>query len=153
VAFPAASRKAAFISCPRAFEATGAQGQVLAVTVSTTADYFALAAGISQRVFDSQTKSDPKSLTRNYVTIECDVDLAVIFGRTAALVTGANVPLISQVGTLTTGVYTPAAKTSWLIYSKQPTRFLLQEGSDLFLGFVASGAGTMRLYQSSSDLA
>ncbi len=153
MAFPTASRKAAFVSCPRANEATGAQGQVLAVTVSTVADYFALSAGISQAVANRQTGADPRSLIRNYLTGECDVDLGVIFGRTAALFTSTNVPAIATVGTLSSGVYTPAAKTCFVLYAKQPTRFLLQDGVDLFLGFVASGAGTMRVYQSSSDAA
>lgn len=152
MAFPAASRKAAFISAPRAHQATGPAGQVFAITVSTTADYINLQLGNSQAVYDATHRADPKSIVRNYLTIECDVDLGVIFGATAALVSAAGtVPAIATVGTLSGGVYTPSDKTCWVIYAKQPTRFLLQEGVDLFLGFVASGAGTMRLYQSSPD--
>jgi hypothetical protein len=151
--FPAASRKAAFISAPRALQATGPQGQVLAVSVSAVASYFALSAGLSQAPFDSTTRSDLKSLTRNYLTIECDVDLGIILGSTAALVTAGNAPVIATVGTLAAGVYTAAAGTCFVIYAKQPTRILLQDGLDLFFGFVASGAGTMRVYQSSSDSA
>ncbi len=151
MAFPVSLRKQSFVSCPRAYAAGSVQGQVLAVTVSSTASYFALAAGISQAASNRSTGDDPKSPTRNYLTIECDVDLGIIFGSTAALVTGNNVPALATVGTLTSGVYTPAAKTCFEVYAKQPIRLLLQDGVDLYLGFVASGAGTMRLYQSSND--
>ncbi len=153
MSLPTAARKAAFVLAPRAFQALGPPGQVLAVTVSTVADYFALSAGISQAAYDAQVAADPKSLTRNFITIECDVDLGIIFGATAALVTGANVPAIATVGSLTAGVYTPVTKTCWVLYSKQSSSFLMQSGVDLFIGFVASGAGTMRIYQSSSDTA
>ncbi len=153
MAFPVASRKSAFVSAPRAYQALGPPGQVLSITVSTVADYFALSAGLSQAVADPQIGADPKSLIRNFVTIQCDVDLGIIFAPTAALVTGANVPAIATVGTLSGGVYTPAAKTCHLLYARQPSRFLLQAGVDLFFGFVGSASGTMRLYQSSSDAA
>lgn len=152
MAFPVASRKIDFVSCPRAHQASGPEGQVVAVTVSTTADYINLQTGISQATFDRATGADPKSITRNYLTIECDVDLGIIFGSTVAMVNDAgNVPAIATVGTLSNGTYTAAAKTCHVLYAKQPARFLLQSGVDLYMGFVASGAGTMRLYQSSSD--
>jgi len=151
MAFPVANRKSAFLSAPRASSASGPQGQVLAVSVSATASYFSLATGVSQAVFNYTTHDNPKSLTKNFVTIESDVDLGVIFGSTAALVTGGNVPYIATVGTLLNGVYTPAPMTAWVIYAKTPQRFLLQEGADLFLGFVGASNGTMRLYQSSND--
>lgn len=156
MAFPVASRKAQFVSCPRAFAASSYQGQVMAVAVSAVPGIFSVATGIAQAPLNRQTADDPKSLTRNYVTIECDVDLAVIFGPTSASVSAgaANAPVIATVGTLSGGgVYTGVQGTAFVIYAKQPTRFLLQDQVDLFLGFVASGAGTMRLYQSSSDLA
>lgn len=152
MAFPTASRKQAFISAPRAQAANGPPGQVVAITVSTTAAALNLGAGVSQAAFNRQTGDDPTQLQRNYVTIECDVDLGVIFSSTLAGVTGANVPAIATVGTVdASGNYTPAVKTTFVIYAKQPTRILLQQGLDVFMGFVASGAGTMRLYQSSAD--
>lgn len=151
MAFPVASRKFHFVSAPRAFQALGPPGQVLAVAVSAAASYVSLAQGVSQAAWSRTTGDDPKTVVRNYVTIECDVDLAVIFGSTAALVSGGNAPVIATVGSLAAGVYTPAAGTAFVAYAKTPLRVLLQDQVDLFMGFVASGAGTMRLYQSSSD--
>ena len=148
-----ASRKVGFVSAPRAFEALGPMGQVVAITVSSTADYINLQTGISQATYDAQVGADPKSITRNYVTIECDVDLGIIFGATAVLVTSGNVPAIGTVGTVSAGAYSPAAKTCMVVYAKTPMRFLLQAGVDNFLGFVGASSGTMRLYQSSSDQA
>ena len=152
MAFPTPLRKQGFISAPRAFLASGPPGQVVAITVSTTAAVLDLTTGISQATFNRQTGDDPSQLRRNFVTIECDVDLAVIFAATLAAVTTTGVPAIATVGTVNaSGVYSPVIKTSWVIYAKQPTRILLQDQVDLFMGFVASGAGTMRLYQSSAD--
>lgn len=153
MAFPVPNRKAAFISAPRATLALGPPGQVVAITVSAVAAALDLRAGFSQAAPNRTTGDDPKQVTRNFVTVECDVDLAVIFGQTLALVTAGNVPAIATVGTVNaSGVYTPAAAgTAFVIYAKQPTRLLLQDTLDLFMGFVASGAGTLRLYQSSSD--
>lgn len=151
MAFPVPSRKQAFISAPRAFKALGPPGQVVAITVSITAAVLSLVTGVSQAPFDRTLGNDPKQLSRNFVTIECDVDIGVIFSTLIADVTGTNVPAIATVGTVdAVGTYT-AAKTCFVIYAKQPTRILLQEGADLFMGFVGSAAGTMRLYQSSAD--
>lgn len=151
MAFPVASRKAAFVSAPRAFLANGPPGQVAALTVSTTAGAVSLLSGISQAAVNRTTGDDPKQAARNYVTIECDVDLGIILSSTLAGVTGGNVPVIAAVGSLVSNVYTGAAGTCFLLYAKQPIRILLQDTTDLFMGFVASGAGTMRFYQSSSD--
>ncbi len=153
MAFPVASRKSAFVSTPRAYAAAGVEGQVLAVAVSATPSYFALATGVSQAPPNRSTGDDPKSLTRNFVTIVSDVDVAVIFGPTAASVSSGNAPVIATVGTLTSGVYAAVAGTALVLYSKQPQRFLLQDQTDLFLGFVGAGNGVLRLYQSSSDVA
>lgn len=154
MAFPVASRKAAFVSAPRAFQAAGPPGQVAALSVSTTAGAVSLLPGIAQAAVNRVTGDDPKQVTRNFVTIECDVDLGVIFGPTLASVTTTNVPVIATVGSLVANVYTGAAGTCFVLYAKQPLRILLQDsGMDIFMGFVASGAGIMRLYQSSSDQA
>lgn len=152
--FPVGNRKQGFESAPRATVALGPPGQVVAITVSAVAAALSLITGISQAVFNRQTGDDPVQVVRNYVTIECDVDLAIVFGATLASVTVGNVPVIATVGTVNgSGVYTPAAGTAFVLYAKQPRRFLLQNGTDLFMGFVASGAGTLRLYQSSPDQA
>lgn len=150
---PVANRKFAFVSPPRAFAALGAPGQAVAFAVSAVATYVDLSAGFSQAAKDlQQSGQDPKSPTRNYLTVSADgVDLGVIFGPTAASVTGGNVPVIATVGTLAAGVYTGAAGTCFKIPNGTSVRFLPQPGVDLFLGIVASGNGTCRLYQSSPD--
>lgn len=153
MAFPVASRKADFVTCPRANQASGPQGQVAVISVSAVADYLDLTKGISQAPFDRSRGDDPTSMTRNYLAVECDVSLGIIFGKTAALVTGGNVPAIATTGSVSSGVYSGAAKTCFLIPANTPMRFMPQPGVDNFLGFVASGAGTMRVYQMSDDRA
>lgn len=154
MAFPVASRKAAFVSAPRAFLAAGPPGQVAALAVSAVAGAVSLLPGITQAVQNRTTGDDPAQVVRNYVTIECDVDLGIIFSSTLAGVTGGNAPAIAAVGSLVSNAYVGAAGTCFVLYAKQPLRILLQDsGMDIFMGFVASGAGTMRLYQSSSDKA
>lgn len=151
MAFPQGNRKQGFVQAPRANQTSGPPGQVYAITVSGTPDFLDLAKGNSQAVTDRTSGADKKQITRNYITIECDVDLAIIFGSTSALVTGGNAPVIATVGTNTSGVYANAAGTAFVLYSKQPRSFLLQDGVDLFMGFVASAGGIMRMYQSSPD--
>jgi hypothetical protein len=149
---PVAARKNLFVSAPRAYAAAGAPGQVAAFAVSGTATYVDMTQGISQAARDmAKSGQDPKSPTRNYLAIVSNVDLGVMFGPTAASVTAGNVPALATVGALASGVYTGAAGTCFLIPANTPHRFLLQEGVDLFLGIVASGAGTCRIYQSSPD--
>ena len=151
--FPVGNRKQGFESCPRAFTALGPPGQAIAVTVAAvTPGVVSTILGISQAAMNRQTGDDPTMLARNYLTVECDVDLAVIFAATIAAVTGANAPVIATVGTLNaSGVYTAVTGVGFVLYAKQPRRFLLQQGVDLFMGFVAAGAGVLRVYQSSPD--
>lgn len=154
--YPVASRKNDFTSTPRAYAAAGAPGQVASFAVSATAIYLDLTQGISQAAKNLQISGqDPKSPTRNYLSIVADVDVGVAFGPTAASVSGANAPVLATVGTVSgSGVYTGAAGTCWVIKANagaSPTRFLLQQGVDLFVGIVATGAGKCRVYQSSPD--
>lgn len=149
---PVPARKNLAVSAPRAYAAAGAPGQVATFGVSATPTYVDLTQGISQAAKDlTKSGQDPKSPTRNYLTIVADVDLGVIFGPTAASVSSGNVPDLSQAGSLSSGVYTGHAKTCWLIQAKVPQRFLLQQGVDLFVGIVGASSGTCRLYQSSPD--
>lgn len=149
---PVPARKNQFVSAPRSFESAGRPGQVAAFSVSTTATYVDLTKGLSQAATDlTVSGQNPKTPTRNFLTIVSDVDLGVILGKAAADVTVGNVPALATVGTLASGVYTGVAQTCWYIPAKTPTRFLLQEGVDNFLGVVASGVGTCRIYQSSPD--
>lgn len=150
---PVLARKTLAVTAPRAFVAAGLPGQVAAFSVSAVATVVNLTAGISQAAANLTTSGqDPKSPTRNCITVYADgADLGVIFGTSNASVTGGNVPVLATVGTLSGGTYTGAAGTCWRIPAGQSARFVLQFGVDLFMGVVASGAGTCRLYQSSPD--
>lgn len=149
---PVPARKSLNVSAPRAFAAAGNPGQAAAFAVSATATYVDLTKGISQAALDLQRSGqDPKSTGRNYLTIVSDVDIGVVFGPTTASVTGGNAPVLATVGTLSSGVYTGAAGTCFLVPAKTPQRFLPAPGVDNFLGVVGSGAGTCRIYQSSPD--
>ena len=151
--YPVASRKNDYLSTPKGFAVAGGPGQIAVLSVSATPLALSLLQGISQAPFNRTTASDPAQFTRNCITIECDVDLGIIFGSTLASVTTTNAPVIATVGSLVANVYTGLAATCYVLYAKQPFRVQLTAGVDLFMGFVGSGAGTMRLYQSSSDVA
>lgn len=149
---PVPARKTLDVSPPRAYTANGGQGQVAALAVSAVAIAVDLTKGFSQGSKDLQKQGqDPASVVRNCLTIVSDVDLGVIFGANVAAVSGGNAPVLATVGTLTSNVYTPGAGTCFYIPAKTPHRFLLQNGVDNAVGIVASGAGTVRLYQSSPD--
>lgn len=150
---PVPARKNLAVTPPRAYAASGGQGQVAAFSVSASATYINLQLGISQGATNlAVSGGSPLTPTRNYLTVYADTaDLGVIFGATAAAVSGGNAPAIATVGTLSAGAYTPGAGTCFLIPKGTSQRFLLMAGVDLFLGVVGSGAGTCRLYQSSPD--
>jgi len=151
-----------FFETPPRSHAGGAMGQVIAITVSTTAAYLdlrALAAafGITYNNNSPETQigagapaKAPQGLVGSFITVEADTaDLGIITGDTVAHVTTTNVPSLAAVGTVSAGVYTPAAGTCLRIPAGQSKRFRLETNVDNFLAFVGSGAGTIRLYMSS----
>ena len=154
--FPQASRKNDNRTAPRANTANGPQGQVAVLAVSAVAIAVDLSQGVSQPsknlLFSGQ---DPKTPTRNALSITSDVDIGIIFGPTLASVSGGNAPVIANNGTLTGNTYTGAAGTCWLVKAANgntdAVRFILQPGQDVFMGVVGSGAGKVRFYQSSPD--
>src|SRR6185312_1446836 len=93
----------------------------------------------------------PVGAVGSFITIFADTsDVGYILGTAKADVTGANVPALATNGAVdANGVYTGAAKTCARIPSGQSARFRLQVGVDNFLGFVAAGAGQIRVYISS----
>jgi hypothetical protein len=146
---PAASRKGDFQSAPRAYQASGPEGQVAVLAVSAVAIAVDLTKGFSQLAYNQVKGADPTSPIRNCLTITADEDVGVIFGPTLASVTGGNVPVIATSGTLTGNTYTGAAGTCFVIPANQGMRFLLQAGRDNFVGIVAAAGGQVRMYQSS----
>lgn len=151
--YPVASRKNDFTSPPRPFVAAGGPGQVSCFAISATAAVLDLTQGFSMGAPNlTVSGQSPKTPTRNYLTLIADADVGVIFGPTLASVTGANVPAIATVGTVNaSGVYSGVVKTAWVVKANSPARFLMQPGVDMFLGIVATGAATARVYQSSPD--
>jgi hypothetical protein len=154
--YPVGSRKNDFITPPRAFASAGDPGQCAVLAVSASAITIDLTQGISQATTNlSQAGQKTKSPTQNCLTIEADVDIGIIFGRTSAAVSSGNAPVIANNGTLSGATYVGTAGTCFIIKAassgQQPIRFLLQPGVDNFLGVVGSGAGKVRFYQSSPD--
>lgn len=149
--YPVASRKSDFQSVPRAFQANGPECQVAVLAVSATAITLDLTKGFSQAAYTgTQGPTGPTSPVTNFLTIVSDVDIGIVFGPTNASVSSANAPVIATNGTLTGATYTGAAGTCFVIKANsQPTRFLPQAGLDNFLAIVGSGAGKVRIYQSS----
>ena len=142
-----------YVTPPRATESPAAIGQVCVLQTSTSASYLELDSLFQQKVGSGTPSQQRAGVVGNEVTIFADAqDLGIIFGPTAASVTGsgsANVPALATYGSVSSGAYTAAAKSCWRIPAGTSLRFLLQQGVDNFLGFVAAGSGLLRLYQSS----
>lgn len=153
---PLSVRQALVVTPPRI---GGEIGQLGALTVSATAGVLSLAtysqipaggAGTAQGVGANSLQF---GVTWSELSIfALTASLAVVFGNTLASVSGSNVPAIVTVGTVNgSGVYTAPGSglPGWPVAVGTWQRFLIQGGTDLFMGFVASGAGTMYFYQSS----
>ena len=106
------AKKNLFLSPPRA----AGIGQVLAVSVSATASYvnlstlFQPAAGGQSGAQTQGSSGVVVGVLDNYISIYADgAELGVVFGLTAAAVSGANAPALATVGSLSAGAYTPPA--------------------------------------------
>lgn len=139
-----------WVSPPRASN-QGLIGEVAAIAVSAVAGVLDVRT-VAAQVYSAASADGNQmlGLVGQYITIEADgADLGITFGPTLASVTGAHVPALAGVGTVNgSGVYTEANTVCYRIPNGQERRFLLQKERDLFLGFVGSAAGTMRLFQS-----
>jgi hypothetical protein len=152
---PISVRQALVTTPPRV---AGTIGQLGAVTVSATAAYLNLAlySQIAEGGAGTAQGVGANSLQFGVTWAELSIfaltaSLGIVFGSTAASVSGANVPAIATVGTITAGVYSlpGSGNPGWPIAAGSWQRFLIQGTTDLFMGFVGSGAGTMYWYQSS----
>ena len=100
---------------------------------------------------DARTTSTTGAVD-SYLTIQADgADLGIIVGAALADVTGGNAPALATVGAVTANVYPVAGVAGCCLRIPTGTsvRLKLDRNRDNFLGYVASAAGTMRLYQSS----
>jgi hypothetical protein len=157
---PEGARKNLAIQPPRAFvSGGGGQGQVAVLAVSATPIAIDLTRGFNP-VYPPTTGlgsvaqgAKPLITTRNYLTISADTgaDVGVIFGPSVAAVSGGNAPVLATTGSLVSNVYTGVAGTCWRIPAGTSQRFLCAQGVDNAVGIVGSGAGVVRIYQSSPD--
>ena len=151
-----------YVSAPRAKSTEAGRAANIALVAVTPAVLDLTTLGKPASYTASQAnQAQPNGAMGSYVTITADgCDIGLIFGTASADVSGANAPVLATVGTVPAGVYTPAAGECFIIKTGQTARFLLRPlpvgGSgttapitDQFLGFVGSGAGFMRIYQSS----
>lgn len=164
--YPRELRQYAARSPPRAYVASAVAaegvGQVIVIATTTSAAYldlFTTTFGMQYASGDAQLaqgngapSGSPQGLVGVFVDIFADAqDLGVVFGNTAALVSGSGVaPSLTAAGTVAGGVYTAAAQACYRIPSGTSQRFLTQIGQDNFLGWVAAGSGYIRIYQSSA---
>ena len=153
--FPLANRQFEYVSPPRAYRAApGTAGQVVVFAISIAPAVLSLSALTFGQVYTatSATASQINGVVGNYLTVLSDAaDSGIVLGPTLASVTGANAPVLATVGTVdVNGIYAGAAGTCHRIFAGAlGLRFLPQPGQDLFMGIVGSGAGTVRIYQSS----
>ncbi len=126
---------AAYILPPRA-------GQNTAITVS------AVAASQDLRLCGVQVPAAASYASKvgfqgRYVTLHADgADVGFVFGPTSASVTGANAPVLATVGVNVAGVCERLSNGERLQY-------YVAAGTDVFIGFVATGAGVLRILASS----
>lgn len=140
-----------YVTPPRAHQSPLQVGEVVAFAVSAVAAYLEMDNLLQQPVGTITPAQQKKGVLDNFVTIFADAaDLGIVFGPSAASVSAGNAPVLATVGTVSgAGAYTAAAGTCFRIPAGQSARFHLQRGVDAFMGYVASAAGTCRLYQSS----
>lgn len=160
---PRASSVAAFSGGP---VATGAvPGSIAVLPVTATATYVnlkALFAQVSSQATSSAFSDQVNGVLGVRIALQAVLSAAgsvgVILGNAVADVTGANAPVIATQGTLTTGLYTPAAGTCWQMVGGTPTEYLEFEPAfsasggyqDQYLGFVGSTTGSLLLFQCSN---
>lgn len=129
------TRQVNFVLPPRA-------GKIGVVATSTSAGSVNLATLDNQAV-DISTADTTQTGTQDcYVTFVADgQDAYVNFGPAQANVTGANAPVIA-----TTGVN--AASGAFKLPANVPSHFRIT-ASDIWMGYIAGAAGTLRFYRSS----
>ena len=148
-------RQAQFVTAPRTSAGTAAiVGEAVTFATSGAASYLEMDNLLQQTVTQTSPTQTYKGVTDNFVTIAAITStLYIIFGATAANVSGAHAPVVPNgsggVGTISSGAYTRAAGTAFPIPAGTSIRFRLQKGIDNFMGFIATGAGFASLYQSS----
>lgn len=143
-----------FYTPPRASNPTGTGQEIVFPVAPNTAGVINLTVvPVIQPYNASASQTQERTgVVGHYVTIYADgVDIGVIFGVSLASVSSGGAPVLSAYGVASaTGGYTGATGTCHRIPAGNERRYLLQEGVDLYMGYVgASGpTGAIRMYQS-----
>ena len=134
-------------------------GTVLVVQTSATPSYISLASLFTVAANAAIAGGgQPNGVTNQRIEIYADTSsLGIIFGPTVASVS-TSPPIIADYGSLTAGIYTANGSNAECMVIPAATyrQFNLQASisagiGDLYLGFVASGSGLLRLYQCNSS--
>jgi hypothetical protein len=139
-------------------------GLIAVIALTNTAIQLNLAAlfqSPTPNLYDASQKTRAQILYAAFsIAMDTGADCGLISGPTQALVSGANVPLLTAAGTVSgAGVYTISGKECWrIVGGALPQRFVAQfdptnKIGDNWLGLVASAAGpiNLRIYQSSPN--
>ena len=118
-------------------------GFLTAITVSVAAGSQDLRLCGIQLFNSSNTANSKPGFQGKYITLFADgADVGVIFGQTLASVTGANAPVLATTGVDVAGV-------CWRIANGGKESYLIAAGYDVFIGFVGSAGGVLRIAASS----
>ena len=141
-----------FAICPPRASNKGQVGGMVAVAVTTGTGVIDLTKLLAQaKNLATNGGRQAGGVVGQFITIEADgADVGIVFGKAIADVTGGNAPSLTAVGTVdASGIYTDAAGICFRIPSGQNISVRPQLKTDLFLGFVGSAAGFLRIFQSS----
>ena len=151
-----AQRQSFLITPPRAFGQL--TGEVCVLATSTTAGVIDMrTVGVALANLSNSNgvaaAEGRIGLTGNFCLIFAETaDLGLIVGPTLASVTTTNAPNLATAGSVNgSGVYTNVAGTCARVPAGTFVEFCPQSTQDLFLGFVASAAGKIRIYQNSAS--
>lgn len=126
-------------------------GEVAVITLAAASGFVDLST-IGHPAFDQRDEAKsqvPGGAVGRHVTISADIDIGFFLGPDKAGVT-THVPSLTAVGAIdAAGKYTNADGTCKLLKANTEARFFVQPGSDNFLGWIAAGAGKLRIHQSS----
>ena len=131
-----ATRQADNIMAPTA-------GEISNISVSAVAGSIDLTTIGPQLEPDAKTPQRTKGMPGHYMSIFADgADVYVLFGATQASVTGGNAPVIATTGSNAAGCCVKSP-------NGQERQIRPAVGIHNWMGYIASGAGTARVWRSS----
>ena len=129
-------------------------GSVVTIAVTTGASLINLSTTYPQagNVLNSLGQA-LAGLSGQRLVLQADgADLGIILGVAAADVTSTNAPSLTAHGSVDgSGMYTPAAGSCFRVFAGTTIEFVpdlnLSKPSDIFLGFIGSASGYLRMFQ------